>query len=170
MTSEEGITKMVKGRERTTKFYFKNEKEVMQELGLVPTKGSGSSWLEKEDGSNDYVIAQLKSTDKASYKLNQLDLEKLEYNAAVSSKVPMFVIQFLNNDSRYALMAIEDIPKIAQYINTGYIEEADRMPMMDLEDVKPKRKKKPKIVNSKSARDQFFTEKQDAWENRRFNK
>jgi hypothetical protein len=30
---------------RTTKFYRKNEEEVMESLGLKPTKNSGSGWI-----------------------------------------------------------------------------------------------------------------------------
>jgi hypothetical protein len=158
---------MAKGRERTQKFYFKNEAEVMRDLGLEPTKGSGSSWIEKEDGENDFVLAQLKSTDKQSYKLSQLDIEKLEYHAMVSNKIPMFVLQFLNKDSRYALVAIEDIPKLAEYINTGEIKGMDENHTINIPDVKQKKPKK-KIKSSKSAREQFFKEKEEAWENRKY--
>jgi Holliday junction resolvase len=157
---------MSKGRQRTQKWYLKNEAEVMQDLGLKPAKGSGNGWVEKEDGENDYVIAQLKSTDKESYKINQLDLEKLEYHAMVSSKTPMFVIQFLNNDSRYALVSIEDIPKIAEYINTGRIEKTQSEPIIELSEL-PK-KDINKIKSSKSSRDKFFKDKEKAWENRKW--
>ena len=30
---------------RSTRFYRKNEREVMQSLGLKPTKNSGSGWI-----------------------------------------------------------------------------------------------------------------------------
>ena len=30
---------------RTTKFYRKNEREVMERLGFKPTKNSGSGWI-----------------------------------------------------------------------------------------------------------------------------
>lgn len=164
------MSSLAKGRERTVKFYFNNEKEVMEDLGLIPTKGSGSSWLEKEDGENDFVIAQLKSTDKASYKLNLLDIEKLEYHASVSNKVPMFVIQFLKNDSRYALVAIEDIPLLAEYINTGKVSKTLREPIIDFEEPVKKAPKKPAIKSSKNAREKFFKDKAKAFENRKWSK
>lgn len=50
---------------RSGKFYRKNEAEVMESLGLKPTKNSGSGWVEKEDGQSDEIICQLKSTDAA---------------------------------------------------------------------------------------------------------
>ena len=59
---------------RSFKFYRKNEEEVMGALGLKPTKNSGSGWIEKEDGQNDYLICQLKSTDAQSIKVNQKDM------------------------------------------------------------------------------------------------
>ena len=160
---------MVKGRERTTKFYFQNEKEVMTELGFMPTKGSGSSWIEKEDGENDFLLAQLKSTDKQSYKLNQLDIEKLEYNAYTAHKIPMFIIQFLNNDSRYALVAIEDIPKISEYIKTGDMEKPPEGPQF-IPDDQPKKKPVNTVKSSKNARDKFYDKKQKVWEEKKWQK
>jgi hypothetical protein len=159
---------MAKGRERKQKWYLKNEVEVMTDLGLKPAKGSGNGWIEKEDGENDYVLAQLKSTDKQSYKLNQLDIKRLEYNAMVAKKIPMFVLQFLNDDSRYALVAIEDLPDIAEYIKTGNVVQAREEPILDLEDKPKKRKSKPVIKSSASAREEYFAQKQKEWEERKY--
>lgn len=156
---------MAKGRERTTKWYFKNEAEVMKELGLKPAKGSGSGWVEKEDGSNDYVIAQLKSTDKESYKLNQIDLQKLEYNALVSSKIPLFLLQFLNNDSRYAIVKLEDIPLLAKYIETGHVEIKETV--IELEDEPKQKQHVKKIGSSAKAREKFFKDKEESWNKRK---
>ena len=51
---------------RTGKFWRKNERDVMERLGLEPTPNSGSGWIAKEDGQSDDVICQLKSTDAES--------------------------------------------------------------------------------------------------------
>ena len=37
---------------RSGKFYRRNEQDVMAQLGLQPTKNSGSGWIEKEDGQS----------------------------------------------------------------------------------------------------------------------
>ena len=50
---------------RSGKFYRKNEKEVMESLGLKATYNSGSGWIEKEDGQN------IKLSD-----LNEKDIEQ----------------------------------------------------------------------------------------------
>lgn len=81
---------------RGTKFYRKNETQVMEDLGFKPTKNSGAGWIEKEDGINDTHICQLKSTDAMSISIKQNDLHILENNAAVSHKEPVFAFQFLN--------------------------------------------------------------------------
>lgn len=167
-----GCFKMAKGRERSGKWYFKNENEVMREIGLKPAAGSGNGWVDKEDGQNDYVICQLKSTDKASYKINQLDLEKLEYNAMIANKIPMFMLQFLNKDTRYVMVAIEDVPNLAEYIKTGEVNINKGIDFGidegNLEELKPIKKKK--IGSSLSARKKFFEEKEIQFEQRKWEK
>ena len=48
---------------RSTKWYRKNEAEVMHRLGIYPTINSGAGWIQKEDGESDLFMCQLKSTD-----------------------------------------------------------------------------------------------------------
>lgn len=108
---------------RSFKFYRKNEEEVMKSLGLKPTKNSGSGWIEKEDGQNDYVICQLKSTDAQSIKVNQKDIRTLEKNAMIEHKIPVFAIQFLNTGEVWLMIKPEDLPDTAEYILTGSIKE-----------------------------------------------
>lgn len=104
---------------RSGKFYRKNEKEVMESLGLTPTPGSGCGEVWKEDGQNDYVICQLKSTDANSIRVQQKDIRTLEHNAAVSHKIPVFAIQFLNTNEVWLMVKPEDLPDVSEYINTG---------------------------------------------------
>ena len=109
-------------RKRSGKYYRKNEAEVMDLLGLTPTKGSGAGWVEKEDGYNDNIICQLKSTDKNSIKVDLLDVEKLEYHATVEHKLPIFAIQFLKNVSdidmgTYLLIRPSDLRQVVDFIN-----------------------------------------------------
>jgi len=82
----------------------------MRELGFKPTIGSGSGWIEKEDGQTETTIAQLKSTDAASISLKLLDMQRLEENAIVTNKRPIFVLQFLKtNDVFLVVRPSEDI-------------------------------------------------------------
>ena len=105
---------------RAIKFYFKNEKELMKELGLRPTPGSGNGVI-KEDGQNDYIIAQLKSTDAAQITIKQTDVNTLFYNAIITHKIPIFINQFLDGQTLIS-MRLEDIPDVANYIICGKAE------------------------------------------------
>lgn len=93
----------------------------MRFLGFKPTKNSGSGWVEKEDGYNDEILCQLKSTDAESIKINLLDLKRLEYNASVSHKSSLFVIQFLNSGEIWLLAKPEEFKDIADNLSfKGY--------------------------------------------------
>lgn len=94
---------------RSTKFYRKNEAEVMKRLGFNPTPNSGAGWLIKEDGQNEQAICQLKSTDKQSISIKQNDLHILEQHALESHKLPVFAIQFLNVDEVWVMVKPEHI-------------------------------------------------------------
>lgn len=114
---------MSNNQPRSFKFYRKNEEEVMRSLGLKPTKNSGSGWIEKEDGQNDYVICQLKSTDAQSIKVNQKDIRTLEKNATIEHKIPVFAIQFLNTGEVWLMIKPDDLPDASEYILTGSLKE-----------------------------------------------
>ena len=144
---------------RSFKFYRKNEEEVMRTLGLKPTKNSGSTWIEKEDGQSDYVICQLKSTDAQSIKVNQKDIRTLEVNADIAHKIPLFAIQFLNTDEVWLMVKPIDIKEVAKYIETGRCERPENL--IDYEESTIKKVKK--IKSSKNARDKFFKEKEDKY-------
>lgn len=149
---------------RSGKFYRNNEKEVMKLLGLEPTPNSGSGWLVKEDGQNENVICQLKSTDNNSIKINKLDLDKLSYNSLVVHKLPVFAIQFLNSNEVYLLVKPEDITDIAKYINTGERPKIE-LDFINIPDTKQNRiQKDVKIIKSSSnSRKRFMSEHDDRY-------
>ena len=91
----------------------------MKLLGLQPTKNSGSGWVEKEDGQNEDVICQLKSTDAESIRIKRSDIFTLEYNAEVAHKIPVFAIQFLDGNDVFVVVRPEFLEDVAAYLNTG---------------------------------------------------
>lgn len=141
-------------QKRSTKFYRKNEEEVMKALGLKPTKNSGAGWIEKEDGQNDYLICQLKSTDHQSISVKQKDIRILEDNANVSHKIPMFAIQFLNTGEVWLMARPEDFTEVAKYIDTGKCEKPQCIELEDVSAPKPKKV----ISSSASARERYRAE------------
>lgn len=141
-------------QKRSTKFYRKNEEEVMKALGLKPTKNSGAGWIEKEDGQNEYLICQLKSTDHQSISVKQKDIRILEDNANVSHKIPMFAIQFLNTGEVWLMAKPEDFTEIAKYIDTSKCEKPQCIELEDVSAPKPKKV----ISSSASARERYRAE------------
>lgn len=146
---------------RSGKFYRRNEEEVMKMLGLRPTKNSGSGWIEKEDGQSENLICQLKSTDADSIKLQRLDFKKLEYNATVSKKIPVFVVQFIYGEDLYILCRPEDIMDVAKELESlakdkksANLNRDWEESLVDIEESKPKTNKKV-IKSSANARKMF---------------
>lgn len=150
---------------RSGKFYRKNESDVMKSLGLKPTKNSGSGWIEKEDGQNEYIICQLKSTDAQSIRIQQQDLHTLEYNGAVSHKLPVFVIQFLNNNEVWLLCKPEQISSVGQFIKEGIkpdipdIDFGMNVLFKEEENLKKGENFKKIITSSVDARESYRNEK-----------
>ena len=101
---------------RSTKWYRKNEAEVMKRLGFKPTKNSGAGWVEKEDGQSEQCICQLKSTDKQSISIKQNDIHILEQNAAIAHKLPVFALQFLNTGEVWVMIKPEDLSLIQSLV------------------------------------------------------
>lgn len=140
---------------RTTRFYRKNEEEVMEALGLQATKNSGAGWVEKEDGQNDHLIAQLKSTDASSINIKLRDIQVLEANAITCHKVPMFVVQFLGTGDTFIMARPSDMEQVVQYINTGACEK----PSDGFDLTEGKKPKVNKIRSSESSRKDFWDNK-----------
>lgn len=150
---------------RTFKFYRKNEQEVMKSLGMQPTKNSGSGWVEKEDGQNDYVICQLKSTDAQSIKVNQKDIRILEGNAQVEHKIPIFAIQFLNTGEVWLMCKPEDLQSAAEVIATGETKVQTGIDLSNRENTTVSVRKK--IRGSESGREMFYQSKEAKYKKNR---
>lgn len=147
---------------RSGKFYYKNERETMERLGLKQVPGSGNGWVAKEDGENDDVLCQLKSTDAMSYRVDIHDVNALLHNAAVTHKIPVFAVQFLQTDDIFLLVRSIDVPELAKYIETGVNEREKQSEVVEVN--KPKLAKKlPVVRSSESARKQFNRENDKKW-------
>lgn len=108
---------------RSTKFYRKNEAEVIHRLGFKPTRNSGATWIEKCDGQSDHCICELKSTDNSSFTVKQEYLHTLESHAIESHKLPVFAFQFLNTDEVWLSIKESDIEAFKDLIKQSVLEE-----------------------------------------------
>lgn len=94
---------------RNTKWYRKNEVEVMHRLGFEPTRNSGATWIDKGDGQSDHCLCELKSTDHESFSIKQSVLHQLEAQAIEAHKLPVFAFQFINTDEVWVAIKESDI-------------------------------------------------------------
>lgn len=108
---------------RSTKFYRKNEAEVMKRIGFKPTRNSGATWIEKCDGQSDHCICELKSTDNNSFTVKQEYLHTLESHAIEAHKLPVFAFQFLNTDEVWLSIKESDIEAFKDLIRQSVLEE-----------------------------------------------
>lgn len=148
---------------RQPKFYRRNEEEVMERLGLKPTKGSGAGWIEKADGQNESIICELKSTDSQSYRISYLDLQKLHHHGNISNKVPVFAVQFLQSDEVFLIVKPEDLQDLSKYIETGIVERETNIFGKDSKTSKPKRPRKKAIKSSLESREEFRKEQENKY-------
>lgn len=153
---------------RSFKFYRKNEAEVMHDLGMKETKNSGSGWIEKEDGQNEYLICQLKSTDAQSIKVNQKDIRMLEKNALVAHKIPVFAIQFLNTNEVWLMMKPDAVFDVAEALNGDVVRMPDNLIGIDeTTPYEPPSNAKKVIKSSSNARQMFHEEKNKKYDKTR---
>lgn len=110
---------------RSTKWYRKNEAEVMHRLGLKPTKNSGAGWIEKCDGENEHFLCELKSTDHESFSIKQSVLHVLEHHALEAHKIPLFAFQFINRDEVWVAIKEEDIQAYRELIERDVLNKLE---------------------------------------------
>lgn len=121
--------------------------------------------MEKEDGQSDEVICQLKSTDKESIRLNKYDIDTLNYNAAISHKLPVFAVQFLGSNETYLLVKPEQLCDVAKYIETGERETKNDFIGLDLSDHEDSYATSVvKVKSSSTARERYNRERENKFE------
>ena len=148
-------------RKRSGKFYSNNEKKTLESLGFVPSPMSGAGWIVKEDGENDVAMVQLKSTDSSSYRLDILDMKKLEYHAYVSNKVPIFLVQFLKQDKVYAIVDVSNIDDLFEAFNCNKKAEYQKITKIE------NKNERKMIRSSKKSREEFMKERNDKYTKRK---
>lgn len=155
---------------RSGKFYSQNEKRTLKALGLTPAPASGAGWVVKEDGENETLMVQLKSTDSLSYRISRLDMKKLEFHAEVSNKVPVFLVQFLKDDRLYAIVDVNNIDDLfyglkgikpkESIINNNNILYNNNNTNSSVDKSTSESVNRKIIKTNKSSRDKFFLEQE----------
>lgn len=141
---------------RSKKFWTKNEIKILTMLGFSPVPGSGNGWVHKEDGESEHAISQLKSTEADSIKLNYFDIQKLEYHAQVSHKIPVFLLQFLERGT-YIAVNVDDFENL-KHLLLGEVEKIVTNTIV-INHVQDEADKKT-IKSTAKARQSFYDEKE----------
>lgn len=121
--------------------------------------------IEKEDGQNENIICQLKSTDANSIRIHKKDIDTLLYNASVVHKIPVFAIQFLKSNETYLLFKPEDLPEVNEYLKTGELRKSE----LEIVSIKEENKNIKTIKSSSKARLQFNKENEEKFKKKRRN-
>lgn len=149
---------------RSGKFYRTNEAVIMERLGFKPTKGSGSGWVEKEDGESEFALCQLKSTDANSIRVQLKDLHTLEYHATVSHKMPVFAVQFLGTGDVYLLVRPEHVADIPNGLRTPGFKPNVPDVVIDTNTALETVRTGPEVKSSATAREAFNQQWQEQFE------
>lgn len=94
----------------------RNEKSVIESLGLTPTPLSGSGWLYKEDGESEHILCQLKSTDREQITVKLLDVRQLIKHSRIAHKTPVFVLDFGGREEPLVIVRAGDLQRAARYL------------------------------------------------------
>lgn len=93
----------------------RHERETMRALGLRPTALSGAGWIEKEDGENEHLLAQLKSTEGKQIAVRKIDLDDLAHHARVARKLPIFVLSWPGEEP-WIMARASQLKKVSKYV------------------------------------------------------
>lgn len=72
----------------------RQEKGWADEYHLKVTAGSGNRWMEREDAYNEYLLFQMKYTQKKSITIHLRDVLELVQHAKEVGKTPVFLVRF----------------------------------------------------------------------------
>ena len=148
---------------RAQRYYARNEKKVMEELGFNSVPRSGAGWVHKEDGENELLLCQLKSTDAGEARGRRADLDKLAVHASISHKLPIFALQFLSDGKIYFVIEKDKFADTANaYAGKSKVEQVHPVPYVGA-DVggEPAQCCVEEIYSAREARDMLLAESPD---------
>ena len=93
-----------------------------------------------------------------------MDIEKLEYHAAVSHKIPVMFVEFMDRGT-YAVLRVENIIDFAQTL-AGSKQKTSHdavSPFVFVEAVNPSKPSRQLVSNSKRDRNKFYEEREKQW-------
>lgn len=92
---------------------FDHEKRLLRAIGVRPTRGSGNTWTQPQDGENENLMVQSKSTQNKSISIKADDVLSLCLDAKRAHKIPVFLVDI--NGIRLMCVRPEHLEELAKY-------------------------------------------------------
>lgn len=106
----------------TLKDSRKQERRLAKEFEGKQTISSGSTWLQKADVRTETELVEAKITSAKSYSLKYAELRKLEEQALMDGRTPVFLVEFLSHGQAYVVLLKEDYEEMRSKIGTQATE------------------------------------------------
>jgi len=90
------------------------EKRTARDFGGITTPGSGNQWHSKADVKTPTELIECKTTTKASFTLKASDLKKIQDQALIEDRVPVFQVDFENDGVKCVVLSIYDYMRLRE--------------------------------------------------------
>lgn len=96
----------------TVKDSQRQERTLAKQLQGSVNAGSGNGWVRKGDVRSDTELWECKVTSAKSYSLKQADLEKLNNQALLDGRMPVFLIEFMKTGDSFVVLSKDDFMEL----------------------------------------------------------
>lgn len=100
----------------------KQEKGIAKDWDGSVNSGSGNGWIRKSDVRTETELVEAKITSAKSYSLKYAELRKLEEQALMDGRIPIFLVEFLSYGQAYVVLMKEDYEEMRNRIGTETTE------------------------------------------------
>lgn len=92
----------------TVKDSQRQERALAKQLQGSVNAGSGNGWVRKGDVRSDKELWECKITSAKSYSLKRADLNKLNEQALMDGRIPIFLIEFMQEGESFVVLSKDD--------------------------------------------------------------
>lgn len=92
----------------TIKDSQRQERNLAKELHGSVNAGSGNQWLRKGDVRSSKELWECKITSAKSYSLKHADLYKLNEQALMDGRIPIFLVEFMEQGDSFVVLSKDD--------------------------------------------------------------
>lgn len=103
----------------TVKDSQRQEKALARMSGGTVNSGSGNGWIRKGDVRTDNELWELKITSAKSYYLKDTDLIKLNTQALIDGRIPIFMVEFKGTGNEWVILSKDDYMDLRERASIG---------------------------------------------------